>query len=138
MTRLSTAALATIAGLALLAAPAFAQSTEEVLQHHLEAFGAGDVDGILSDYAEDAVVINENGVMKGHDEIRPLFDAFVEEFGKPGMSFEMVDQKVEGEVAFIVWKAETADRTYDYATDTFVVRDGKIAYQTLAGVTTDK
>jgi ketosteroid isomerase-like protein len=60
-------------------------------------------------YAEGAVVVNEAGVLKGHDEIRPLFEAFVAEFGRPGTTFEMIDRKVEGELAYIVWTAETAD-----------------------------
>jgi hypothetical protein len=29
-------------------------------------------------------------------------------------------------VAFVLWSAETADNSYEAATDTFVVRDGKI------------
>ncbi len=31
------------------------EQTEQVLQHHLQAFDQGDVDAILSDYAPDAV-----------------------------------------------------------------------------------
>lgn len=121
------------AGAILLATHAIGQSTEEVLQHHLDTFGAGDVDGIMSDYAEDAVVIVPTGVLKGHDEIRPLFESLAAEFGKPGMSFEMVDQKVEGDIAYIIWTAETADNVYDFATDTFFIQDGKIQKQTFAG-----
>lgn len=130
--------LSALMGLLLFSTPTLAQSTEEVLTHHLSAFGAGDVDAIMADYAEGAVVVNEAGVMKGHDEIRPLFEAFVAEFSKPGTTFEMIDQKVEGELAYIVWSAETADNVYEYATDTFVIHDGKIVYQTLAGVTSAK
>ena len=32
----------------------------------------------------------------------------------------------DGDHAYIVWTAETADNAYEFATDTFVVRDGKI------------
>lgn len=52
-----------------------------------------------------------------------------EEFSKPGMSFEMLRQEVEGGCAYVVWKAETADKVYEIGTDTFVVRGGKITYQ---------
>lgn len=134
----SSYSLSAAIGLALLASQAFAQSTDDVLQHHLDAFGAGDVDAIMADYAEDAVIVNQSGIRKGPDEIRPLFDAFVEEFGKPGATFELLVRKVEGEVAYIVWTAETADNIYELATDTFVIRDGKIAYQTLAAKITAK
>ena len=46
---------------------------------------------------------------------------------KPGATFEMERQFVEGEFGYILWTAETADNRYELATDTFVVRDGKIA-----------
>ena len=65
--------------------------------------------------------------------MRALFEAFFAEFAKPGASFEMKKQIVEGETAYIVWSAETADNVYELATDTFVVRDGKIVTQTFAG-----
>lgn len=44
----------------------------------------------------------------------------------------MHQQYVEGDYAHILWKAETADNCYDAATDTFVVRDGKIVVQSFA------
>jgi hypothetical protein len=36
-------------------------TTEAVLGHHLQCFGAGNLDGILSDYAPDAVMCAPNG-----------------------------------------------------------------------------
>ena len=38
-------------------------------------------------------------------------------------------QVVEGDYGYIVWTAETPDNVYEMATDTFVVRDGKIVAQ---------
>ena len=55
------------------------------------------------------------------------------EFAKPGMSFEMSRQDIDGDTAYIVWKAETADNRYEFGTDTFLVKDGKIVTQTFAG-----
>ena len=54
------------------------------------------------------------------------------------MSFDMLRQEVDGDVAYIVWKAETADNRYELGTDTFVVPDGKIATQMFAGKTSPK
>ena len=45
----------------------------------------------------------------------------------------MNQQFVEGEVAYIAWSAETADNVYEIGTDTFVVRAGKITYQSFCG-----
>jgi hypothetical protein len=43
--------------------------------------------------------------------------------------FNMKQQLVEGDYAYILWTAETADNVYELATDTFVVRQGKIVAQ---------
>ncbi|HEX9691954.1 MAG TPA: nuclear transport factor 2 family protein [Gemmatimonadales bacterium] len=113
-------------------------STSDVLAHHLESFGAGDIDAMLADYAADAVMFTPDGPLMGPDAIRPVLAAMLVEFGQPGMSFEMTTQSVEGDVAYIVWKAETADNVYEMGTDTFVVRSGKIVAQSFAAKTTAK
>jgi len=35
------------------------------------------------------------------------------------MSFEMLRQEVDGDTAYIVWKAETADNRFELGSDTF-------------------
>ncbi len=113
-------------------------STKEVLDHHLKCFGAGDLSGILSDYAPGAVLFTPDGPLKGADAIRPLFQAMFVEFGKPGAVFDMKQQSIEDDYAYILWTAETADNVYEVGTDTFVVRDGKIVAQSLAAKITPK
>ena len=97
-------------------------STKDVLDNHLKAFDQGDLNGVLSDYAPGAVFLTKDGVLKGVDAIRPLFEALIAEFGKPGATFIMEQQVVEGDYAYILWTAKTADNVYELATDTFVVR----------------
>ena len=41
----------------------------------------------------------------------------------------MKKQSVKGEYAYILWTAQIADNVYEMATDTFVVREGKIVAQ---------
>jgi ketosteroid isomerase-like protein len=104
-------------------------TTEDVLNNHLKCFGDGDLEGILSDYAPEAVMFTTEGPLEGIQEIKPLFQAMIAEFGKPGASFHMKHRTVEGDFAYILWSAETADNLYEVGTDTFVVRDGKIVAQ---------
>jgi ketosteroid isomerase-like protein len=113
-------------------------STKDVLDHHLKAFDQGDLNGVLSDYAPDAIFFTKDGALKGVDAIRPLFQALIAEFGKPGATFSMKQQVVEGDYAYILWTAETADNIYELATDTFVVREGKIVAQSFTGKVTSK
>lgn len=113
-------------------------STEVVLGHHLQCFGTGDLEGVLSDYTPESVLCTPDGVVRGPDALRSYFEALFAEFGKPGMSFDMQRQTVDGDVAHIIWSAETADNTYEYGTDTFVVRNGKIITQTFAAKVSPK
>jgi ketosteroid isomerase-like protein len=113
-------------------------STKEVLDNHLKCFGEGDLKGILFDYAPGAVLFTSAGPLRGADAMRPLFQALIAEFGKPGAAFRMKQQSVEGDYAYILWTAETADNVYEVGTDTFVVRDGKIVAQSYTGKITPK
>jgi ketosteroid isomerase-like protein len=113
-------------------------TTKEILDHHLKCFGEGNLEGILSDYAPAAVLFTPDGPLKGIGDIRPLFEAMFAEFGKPGAAFAMKQLSVDGDHAYIVWTAETADNVYEMGTDTFVVRDGKIVAQSFAGKITPK
>ena len=113
-------------------------STKDVLDHHLKCFEEGDLEGILSDYAPGAVLFTSDGPLKGTDAIRPLFQALVAEFGKPGATFRMKQQFIDGDYAYILWTAETADNVYEVATDTFVVREGKIVAQSFTGKITPR
>ena len=108
-------------------------STKDVVDHHLKSFGEGDLKGILSDYAPGAILFTPEGPLRGIDAIRPLFQAMLAEFRKPGAAFSLKQQFVEGDYAYILWTAETADNVYELGTDTFVVREGKIVIQSFAG-----
>ncbi len=113
-------------------------STKTVIDNHLKCFGEGDLAGILSDYAPDAVFFTPTGPLRGHNAIRPLFEAMIAEFRKPGAVFNLKQQFIESDHAYIVWTAETADNVYELGTDTFVVHDGKIVAQSFTSKTTPK
>ncbi len=116
-----------------------AGSTESVLDHHLQTFGAGDLPGLLADYSDRSVVILPSGaVLRGVEQITPLFVGLLAEFAKPGASFNLSQKVIDGEIAYITWSAETADNVYEFATDTFVIRGGKILTQTVGFKTTAK
>ena len=107
-------------------------STSDVLDRHLNSFAKYDLAGILADYSSDAVLFTPAGPLRGPAEIKPLFQALVSEFAKPGSSFNVQHRSIEGDHGYILWTAETADNSYEFATDTFVVRNGKIVAQSFA------
>ena len=114
------------------------RSTREVLDHHLACFAAGNVEDTLSDYTERSVLLTPDGALRGVDDIRSFFAAAYAEFGQPGTRMAMRQLLVEGDCAFIVWDAETSANAYESATDTFVVRDGRIAVHTFAAKVTPR
>ncbi len=70
-------------------------STKDALDHHKKCFGEGDLKGILSDYAHDAVLFTPDGPLRGVDAISPLFQRMFAEFGKPGAVFSMQQESVD-------------------------------------------
>ncbi len=114
------------------------KSTKDVVDHHLEAFADRDLNGLLSDYAPEAVFFTQRGPVRGLDLIRPLFQTLVTEFAKPGAKFNLEQQVVDGDYAYILWTAETAQNVYELGTDTFVVRNGKIVAQSFTGMIRSK
>jgi ketosteroid isomerase-like protein len=114
------------------------KSTKDIIDHHLKAFADLDLNGVLSDYAPGAIFFTQQGPLRGPDAFRPLFQGLIAEFSKPGATFNMKQQIVDGDYAYIFWTAETADNIYELGTDTFVVRDGKIVAQSFTGKITAK
>jgi hypothetical protein len=114
------------------------RSTKRVIDNHVHCFCERDLEGILSDYAPQAILFTPAALLKSTDAIRPVFETMIEEFGKPGSKFSLDHLSVEGDYGYILWTAETADNVYELVTDTFVVRDGKIAVQSFAGKVTPK
>jgi ketosteroid isomerase-like protein len=51
----------------------WARTPQEVFAHHAEVLIAGDLEGIVSDYADDAVFITPAGALHGKDGVREGF-----------------------------------------------------------------
>src|SRR2546429_6230169 len=101
------------------------EETEKALLRHWQAFGAGDVEAIMADYAEDAVLITPDGPVKGRAEIRSMFvKIFADMFPANSSSLVLTKQIVEGELAYILWSGSSSLYSAAFATDTFVIRDG--------------
>jgi hypothetical protein len=101
-------------------------STVAVLKNHLRAATVG-VEAVMDDYTEQSVLITHEATYRGLAGIRSFFTALFRDL--PSGFFESMKirrEEVVGEVAYILWDREP----FSQATDTFVVRDGKIVFQT--------
>jgi ketosteroid isomerase-like protein len=105
------------------------RTPQEVFAHHGKALAAGDLDEIVADYADDAVVITPAGVARGKDGVRESFAKLLDEL--PDAAWDLKTQIFEGDVLFLEWAADSAVNRVDDGVDTFVFRDGMIWAQTI-------
>lgn len=105
------------------------RSTAEIIDHHQKCFRARDIDALMADYSVDAVFLGPEGALRGPDAIKPVFQRFFAEFAKPGASIAGKQRLIEGEYAYLLWSAETAENSYELASDTFVIQNGSIRLQ---------
>ena len=107
--------------------------TQAVLQRHLQSAGQS-VDAVMADYIDESVLITHEATYRGLAQIRSFFTELLEGGSKGFLgTFEMKRLEVVGELAFILWEAKP---WFSFATDTLLVRDGKILLQTFAAHTT--
>jgi len=101
--------------------------TQRVFDHHLGAFAQG-LDELLKDYDDSSTIITPHKTYSGSAEIRGFFKTFLES-ADPGFwpAFKITGKSTAGEVAYLVWEAKP---WVTLATDTLVVKDGKIVVQT--------
>ena len=111
------------------------QSTEAVLQNHLQAAAVG-VDAVMHDYTDASVLVTQDATFRGLAEIRGFFTDLLE---GPTRGFLTAIQlkrlEVVGDVAYIAWEAMPWFR---FGTDTFFISHGKILRQTFAGLSSMK
>jgi ketosteroid isomerase-like protein len=105
------------------------RTPEEVFQHHAQALGAGDLDEIVADYADDAVFISPAGPKHGKDGVRAAFTQLLADV--PNADWSLKTQIYEDDILFLEWAADAGATRVDDGIDTFVFRDGLIKVQTV-------
>jgi len=106
-----------------------ARAPQEVFAHHAQVLGAGDLDGIVSDYTEDALFITPAGVRRGPDGIREAFRQLLAEL--PDATWDLKTQIYEQDILLLEWAADARTNRVEDGIDTFVFRDGMIRVQTV-------
>jgi hypothetical protein len=108
-----------------------ARAPEEVLRDHLRRRQRGDLEGDLAaNYAADVIVLSKDGAYRGHDGIRQT--AAILRDLLPNAEFGYDLMRVEDGVALLGWSATVDGRTrVRGGADSFLIRDGRIAAQTI-------
>ena len=105
------------------------RTPQEIFAHHAEALMAGDIDGIVADYNDDAVFITPAGALHGKHGVRQGFTALLTDL--PNAKWDVPTQVFEGDVLFIEWSVVAAATTALDGIDTFVFDGDGIRVQTV-------
>jgi hypothetical protein len=106
-----------------------ARTPQEIFQHHAEALVAGDLDEIVADYTDDAVIITPQTVFRGKAGVRQGFTQLFADL--PSAKWDVVTQVFEGDVLLLEWRAETSEVRVRDGIDTVVFSADGIRAQTL-------
>jgi len=105
-----------------------ARTPEEVFAHHGQSLGAEDLEEIIADYADDAILVVQRKVYRGKDGAREVFTQLLSDV--PQAEWEL-DQTFSDDVLYLEWKATGGGRKVDNGVDTFIFKDGMIRVQTV-------
>jgi hypothetical protein len=129
-------ACAVILALTLATGSAIAADTK-VLDHHVANMKTGNLEGVLSDYAPDAVVVvppglaNANGVFVG-PETRKLFSVLTDKDNLPGIKTMQTRYEIAGpDTTVMYWVQFKGTPKEVTGHDVFVVRGGKVVFQSV-------
>ncbi len=128
--------------LALLAAvpasgrsPAAARSSEQIIMHHLAAFAANDLEGLLRDYSDKAMVITPRATATGRAELREMFGKMlVGPQPVTRLTAQVFTDNVGYQIGYIVWVQNPGQPNERRGTDSFFILHGKIVAQTAAAI----
>jgi len=132
--------------LSLTAGSAFAaDSAQAVLDHHVAQMKAGSLDGVMADYADNAVVIAPHGIAPGQTNvsgndvfagkanIRKFFAVLTDKDHNPGAKSMTVKYESRGNDTIIMRWVQFAGTPNQVAgNDTWVIRGGKVIAQIVA------
>ncbi len=104
------------------------RTPEEVFAHHGQELGAGNLEGIVEDYAEDAILIVNKKVYRGKDGAREVFTQLLADI--PQAQWDL-DPVFVDDVLYLEWSAKGGGHAIDRAIDTFLFTDGMIRVQTV-------
>jgi hypothetical protein len=106
-----------------------ARTPQEIFTHHAGALMAGDLDEIVADYTDAAVLITPQGVLRGRDGIREAFTRLLADL--PDAEWDVPTQTFEDDVLFIEWSAVSKSARALDGVDTFVFDADGIRVQTV-------
>jgi len=121
------------------------RTPEQVIRHHFEATAARDLDAVVSDYADDAVLITANGVTHGKAAVRAAFQQLLrgpqpaakpagDSAARQGGGPQIVASHYTRTVAWLMWVRNAGAPDELHGVETYLVRNGRIELETVGTV----
>ena len=108
--------------------PLMNRSTQEVLDSHKEAIETLNIDMLMADYAEDAVLVTPNGTILGRDAIlTDFFQASLAQF--PDMVFTYHNIVCEDDTCLLQWSGQATNADIPVGVGVLYIQDGLIQRQ---------
>lgn len=106
------------------------RATTEVWKRHIDSWGKRDLDAIMSDYTQNAVLVLNNQTYEGRPAIRKVFQRLFEIFDQGENHIDA--PTIKDRLVYITWHFTPRGQQTAFGTDTFVVEHNAISYQTVA------
>jgi hypothetical protein len=122
---------------ATAAAPASADTPQVIYDRHVANMNAGNLEGVMADYADDAVVVapagiaGQDGVFVGKENVRKLFAVLTAGKSPDGPAMEETSKPLDDQAILMRWGQNLNTPQAVTGTDVYVVRNGKIVFQTV-------
>src|ERR1700759_4718137 len=92
-----------------------ARTPQQIFQHHAEALGAEDIDGIVADYSDDAFFMTPAGAERGKAGIRNAFTKLLSDI--PQAKWNLKTQLYENDILLLEWSADSGKAKIDDGSD---------------------
>jgi hypothetical protein len=109
--------------------PAVGRTPEEIFAHHLESLEAHDLEEIVADFDDDAVLVAVSGSARGKDAVRAAYEQLLSDL--PQAEWDVPTQVFEGDLLFIEWGAVSGENQVTDGISTFVFTEDGIRAQTV-------
>ncbi len=105
-----------------------ARTTQQVFQAHVSAVQSGDIQQVIADYADDALLMTVDGAFVGKEAIQSFF---LDQFNSHPIIKASIDHScMEKDTLMVEWSAESDRDCLPQAVDTYLIQGGKIARHT--------
>jgi ketosteroid isomerase-like protein len=104
------------------------RTVQEIFDHHQAAFESVDLDELMADYADDAVMVLIDQEFVGKAAIRGFFEGIFEGF--PGLKVAFEKTNLHDDLFILQYSGEADNARLEHGVATFIIKDDRIQRQT--------